>query len=194
MKSFCDSPRVQTWSRLPGTVWRGLIVFYDRPSTLSSNAPAFWGQSRLSGFCCANRLCVRSPCHHNSRMRTFDKKQLCDINYEPKVAILSPDPTCLVGSPGEVPASVHTMGLPGKVPLSGTFPGKQDLVWTQGKCYLILAGKEDIRHLWSYEWHCTFYVHFWICLPGCTFLYMYFYRLCTFCSIFIDFQIVLIMT
>ena len=27
-----DSPRVQTWSRLPGTVWRGLIIFTtDRP-------------------------------------------------------------------------------------------------------------------------------------------------------------------
>ena len=28
-------------------------LFYDRPSRLSSNAPACRGQSRLSGFCCA---------------------------------------------------------------------------------------------------------------------------------------------
>ena len=45
--------------------------FYDRPSRLSSNAPACRGQSRLSGFCCAHRLCVRSTCQHISRMRTF---------------------------------------------------------------------------------------------------------------------------
>ena len=54
-------------------------LFYDWPSTLSSNAPAFRGQSRLSGFCCANGLCVRSPCHHNSRihlMKTAARYQL----------------------------------------------------------------------------------------------------------------------
>ena len=66
-----------------GPVCRGQFersyLFYDRPSTLSSNAPAFRGQSRLSGFCCANRLCVRSPSHHNSRMRTFDENS-CAIS------------------------------------------------------------------------------------------------------------------
>ena len=105
-------------------------LFYDRPSTLSSNAPAFRGQSRLSGFCCANGLCVRSQFAHAH----IWWKQLRDINYEPKVALSSPDPTSLVGSPGEVPASVHTMRLPGKVPLAGESPGKRDLMWTQGIC------------------------------------------------------------
>ena len=52
--------------------------------------------------------------------------------YEPKVALLSPDPTCLVGPPGEVPASVHTMGLPGKVPFARESPGKRDPMWTRG--------------------------------------------------------------
>ena len=61
-------------------------------------------------------------------MRTFDETAVRYINYEPKVALPSPDPTCLVGPPGEVPASVRNMGLPGKVPLSGTFPGKWDPV------------------------------------------------------------------
>ena len=82
-------PRVQTWSRLQGTVWRGLIFFYDRPSTLSSNAPAFRGESRLSGFCCANRLCVRSPCHHNSRMRTFDENS-CAISITSPRSLFHP--------------------------------------------------------------------------------------------------------
>ena len=54
-------------------------LFYDRPSRLSSNAPACRGQSRLSGFCYAHRLCVRSPCQHISRMRTFDNNS-CAIS------------------------------------------------------------------------------------------------------------------
>ena len=58
-------------------------LFYDRPSRLSSNAPACRGQSRLSGFCCAHRLCIRSPCQHISRMRTFD-------NNSCAISIMSP--------------------------------------------------------------------------------------------------------
>ena len=47
-------PCVQTRSRLPGTVWRGLIFFTtDRPHYPQINAPTFWRQSRLSGFGCA---------------------------------------------------------------------------------------------------------------------------------------------
>ena len=80
---------VQTGSRLPGTVWRGLIFFYDRPSRLSSNAPACRGQSRLSGFCCAHRLCVRSPCQHISRMRTFDNNS-CAISITSPRSLFRP--------------------------------------------------------------------------------------------------------
>ena len=51
----------QTWSRLPGTVWRGLIFFTtDRPHY--HRMPPLSGDNHgLSGFCCANGLCVRSP-------------------------------------------------------------------------------------------------------------------------------------
>ena len=81
-------------------------LFYDRPSTLSSNAPAFRGQSRLSGFCCANGLCVRSPCHHNSRMRTFDENS-CAISITSPRSLFVPGPNKFGGitgrSPGERP-------------------------------------------------------------------------------------------
>ena len=64
-------------------------LFYDRPSRLSSNAPACRGQSRLSGFCCAHRLCVRSPCQHISRMRTFDNNS-CAISITSPRSIFVP--------------------------------------------------------------------------------------------------------
>ena len=109
-----------------------VLIFYDRPSTWSSNAPACRGQSRLSGFCCAHRLCVRSPCQHISRMRTFDENSCAISITSPKVDFRPRNPTCLVGTRGQVPASVHTMWLPGKVPLGGTFPAKRGPVWTGG--------------------------------------------------------------
>ena len=89
VNSKWNIPCVQTGSRLPGTVWRGLIFFYDRPSRLSSNAPACRGQSRLSGFCCAHRLCVRSPCQHISRMRTFDNNS-CAISITSPRSLFRP--------------------------------------------------------------------------------------------------------
>ena len=89
-----------------------VLIFYDRPSTRSSNAPACRGQSRLSGFCCAHRLCVRSPCQHISRMRTFDENSCAISITSPKVDFRPRNPTCLVGTRGQVPASVHTMWLP----------------------------------------------------------------------------------
>ena len=112
-----------------------VLIFYDRPSTRSSNAPACRGQSRLSGFCCAHRLCVRSPCQHISRMRTFDENSCAISITSPKFDFRPRNPTCLVGTRGQVPASVHTMWLPGKVPLGGTFPAKRGPVWTGGQLY-----------------------------------------------------------
>ena len=109
-----------------------VLIFYDRPSTRSSNAPACRGQSRLSGFCCAHRLCVRSPCQHISRMRTFDENSCAISITSPKVDFRPRNPTCLVGTRWQVPASVHMMWLPGKVPLGGTFPAKRGPVWTGG--------------------------------------------------------------
>ena len=58
-------------------------LFYDRPSRLSSNAPACRGQSRLSGFC------VRSPCQHISRMRTFDNNS-CAISITSPRSLFRP--------------------------------------------------------------------------------------------------------
>ena len=55
----------------------------------NNNAPACRGQSRLSGFCCAHRLCVRSPCQHISRMRTFDNNS-CAISITSPRSIFVP--------------------------------------------------------------------------------------------------------
>ena len=125
-------PRVQTWSRLLGTVLRGLIFFMtDRP-TLSSNASAFRGQSRLSGFCCANRLCVRSPkvhgspSHHNSRLRTFDENS-CAISITSPRSLFRPRTHQVWWDHREKSWRASTLWdcrgksrLPGKVPANGT--------------------------------------------------------------------------
>ena len=113
-------------------VWRGLIFFYDRPSTLSSNAPAFRGQSRLSGFCCANRLCVRSPCHHNSRMRTFDENS-CAISITSPRSLFHPRTQQVWWDHREKSRRASTLWdcrgksrLPGKVPANGTWCEHRD--------------------------------------------------------------------
>ena len=116
-----NNPRVQTWSRLPGTVWRGLIFFttdrphYHRMPPLSGDNHGWVASAVRTGCALGHRATTKFAHAH------IWWKQLRDINYEPKVALSSPDPTSLVGSPGEVPASVHTMGLPGKVPANGTW-------------------------------------------------------------------------
>ena len=101
-------------------------LFYDRPSTLSSNAPAFRGQSRLSGFCCANGLCVRSPCHHNSRMRTFDENS-CVISITSPRSLFRPRTQQVWWDHREKSRRASTLWdcrgksrLPGKVPANGT--------------------------------------------------------------------------
>ena len=115
-----------------GPVCRG--QFGEVLSFLTTDRPHYHRMPPLSGD---NHdwvvSAVRTGCALGHRATTIRAcahiwwKQLRDINYEPKVALSSPDPTSLAGSPGEVPASVHTMGLPGKVG-----PGKRDLMWTQG--------------------------------------------------------------
>ena len=52
-------PHVQTGSRLPGDSLERPYLFYDRPSTLYSNVPAFRGQSQLKWFW----PCIRSCTH-----------------------------------------------------------------------------------------------------------------------------------
>ena len=109
-------------------------LFYDRPSRLSSNAPACRGQSRLSGFCCAHRLCVRSPCQHISRMRTFDNNS-CAISITSPRSLFRPRTQHGRWGHREKSRRASTRwDCRGKSCLpSGTFPTKRDPVWTQGK-------------------------------------------------------------
>ena len=112
-------------------------LFYDRPSTLSSNAPAFRGQSWLSGFCCANRLCVRSPCHHNSRMRTFDENS-CAISIMSPRSLFRPRTQQVWWDHREKSRRASTLWdcrgksrLPGKVPANGTWCERRDKLLTK---------------------------------------------------------------
>ena len=99
------SPCVQTRSHSPGTVWRSLISFTtDRPH-YPWMPPLSGDNKRLKWFW----LCIR-PCTH------LMKTAAISIIMSPRSLFLSPDPTSLVGPPGEVPV------LPGKV------SGKRDLV------------------------------------------------------------------
>ena len=79
------NPCVQTESRLPGTVWRGLIFFTtDRPHYILK-CPRFPGTITAEWFW----LCVRSQCHHISRMRTFDENS-CAISITSPRLLSSP--------------------------------------------------------------------------------------------------------
>ena len=134
-------PAFRRKSRLPGTVWRGTYLL--RPTVhMIIGCPRIAGDSH--GWS-TSRLCVG----HISRMRTFDENS-CAISITSSRSYFVPapslHPTSLAGTPGEVPASVHTMWLPGKVPLGGTFPVKRDLVWTGWKCVVCPAeGREWAR-------------------------------------------------
>ena len=80
-----DSPCVQIRSRLPGTVWRGLIFFMtDRPHYILK-CPHFPGTLTAEWFW----LCVRSQCHQISRMRTFDENS-CAISIMSPRSLSSP--------------------------------------------------------------------------------------------------------
>ena len=126
---MCHIPRVQTEVPFAGdSLERYLSFTTDRPHDHRIPPPA--GDNHgWSGFCCAHRLCVRSPCQHISRMRTFDENSCAISITSPKVDFRPRNPTCLVGTRGQVPASVHTMWLPGKVPLGGLSP-LSGTVWT----------------------------------------------------------------
>ena len=126
------TPCVQIGSRFTGdSLERSYLFTTDRPHCILK-CPHFPGTITAEWFW----LCVRSLCHHIWHMRTFDENSCAISITSPRSLSPLPDPTCLVGPgrchtslvgpPGEVTASVHTMGLPGKVPLSGTSPGKRD--------------------------------------------------------------------
>ena len=102
----------------------GEVLSFLRPTIHTiSECPRFPGTITVEWFSAVRTGCVLG--HRATTIRTcahLMKTASRYINYEPKVALSSPDPTSLVG---EVPASVHTMGLPGKVPLAGESPGKR---------------------------------------------------------------------
>ena len=114
-------PAFTSGSRLPGTVWEVLSILRLTVHTIHK-CPAFRGQSRLSGFCRANRLCVRSPCHHNLRMRTFDENS-CAISITSPRSLFRPRTQPVWWDHREKSRRAsHTMGLPGlKVPANGTW-------------------------------------------------------------------------
>ena len=96
-------------------------LFYDRPSTLSSNAPAFRGQSRLSGFCCAlgHRATTIRACAH--MMKTVARYQL-----RAQGRSFVPGPNKFGGITG------RSLGERPHYGIAGESPGKRDLMWTQG--------------------------------------------------------------
>ena len=120
-------PRVQTWSRLPGTVWRGLIFFttdrphYHRMPPLSGDNHGWVVSAVWTGCVLGHRATTICACAH--LMKTAARYQL-----RAQGRSFVPGPNKL-GSPGEVPASVHTMGLPGKVPASGQNVGLLVILW-----------------------------------------------------------------
>ena len=64
-------------------------------------------------------------------------KQLCAINYEPKVdrsplQILPPNPSTFEGATGDLSSSVQTVRLEEDPPSRGTSPATRGIVWTGG--------------------------------------------------------------
>ena len=119
---FYPWPRVQTEVPFAGdSLERYLSFTTDRPHDHRMPPPA-GDKSRLSGFCCAHRLCVRSPCQAHFAHAHIWWKQLRDINYEPQGRFSSPEPNMFGGdagtSPGERPHDV----IAGESPARWDFP------------------------------------------------------------------------
>ena len=126
--NMIDLSCVQTRSLLPGTLWRGLIFFTTyRPHYILKCIPTFRGQSRLSGFGCALDHSATTFCACAHLMKTAVRYQLRAQGRSPL-----PGPNMFGGTTGRSPGKRPHYGIDGKVPLSGTFPGKRDLVWTRG--------------------------------------------------------------
>ena len=82
--------------------------------------PRFPGTITVEWFLLCERGCALGHRATTIHACAHLMKQLRDINYEPKVALFVPGRNKFGGITGEKsPASVHTMGLPGKVPLAG---------------------------------------------------------------------------
>ena len=139
----CISPCIQTGSRLPGTVWRGLIFFTtDRPDYHRMPPPAGdnhgWVVFAMrTGFALGHRASTFRACGHLITTAVAISITSPRVDFRPR------NPTCLVGTPEEVPASVHTMWLPGKVPLA-------------------LSGTPSERGVWNTRLGIT-YLQYWYC-------------------------------
>ena len=86
-------------------------LFYDRPSRLSSNAPACRGQSRLSGFCCAlgHRASTFHACAH--LITTAVRYQL-----RAQGRYFVPEPNMVGGVTGRSPGERPHDGIAGESP------------------------------------------------------------------------------
>ena len=82
------------------------------------------GQSRLSGFCCAHQLCVRSPCQHISRAHLITTAVRYQLRAQGRYFV--PEPNMVGGVTGRSPGERPHDGIAGEspVPLGRTFPAK----------------------------------------------------------------------
>ena len=68
----------------------GEVLSFLRPTVQTIiECPRLPGTITVQWFCCAHRLCVRSPCQHISRMRTFDNNS-CAISITSPRSLFRP--------------------------------------------------------------------------------------------------------
>ena len=121
-----DIPRVQTWSRLPGTVWRGLIFFttdrphYHRMPPLSGDNHGWVVSAVRTGCALGHRATTIRACAH--LMKTAARYQL-----RAQGRSFVPGPNKFGGITGRSPGERPHYGI------AGESPGKRDLMWTQGE-------------------------------------------------------------
>ena len=126
---------IQTGSRLPGTVWKGRYLFYDRPiQPIMRIMPPPAGDNHgwvvfavRTGFALGHRASIK-----HARMRTFDNSS-CAISITSPRSLFRPRTQHGRWGHREKSRQASTRWwLPGKVLPSGTFPAKRDPVWNAG--------------------------------------------------------------
>ena len=116
---------MQTWSRLPGTVWRGLIFFttdsphYRRMPPLSGDNHGWVVSAVRTGCALGHRAITIRACAH--LMKTAAQHQL-----RAQGRSFVPGPNKFGGITGRSPGERPHYGI------AGESPGKWDLMWTQG--------------------------------------------------------------
>ena len=120
------TPRVQTWSRLPGTVWRGLIFLttdrphYHRMPPLSGDNHGWVVSAVRTGCALGHRATTIRACAH--LMKTSARYQL-----RAQGRSFVPGPNKFGGITGRSPGERPHYGI------AGGSPGKRNLMWTQGQ-------------------------------------------------------------